>query len=180
MSGTAATGTIGAGSAIAAATRPAPEPASTMSAVACAATSTALPANGSKSGARQGQRPDPDDRASDDEGDAAGGGDAHPDAGERPRACGDRDAVETVKGRAGFGHGIRHHGEQPLGVAPADRLGPEHGRTAVDGDADGAGFEGRVDGEQVHGREHSIAGPGLRIPGPSRALEKNQSLARSE
>jgi len=93
-----------------------------------------------------------DRRCSRDKREAARRRDADTDAGERSRPDRDNNPVEIGDGDARLGHYRCNHREKPLLMRPADHFGAKH-RAAVAGvDTDRAGFEGRIEGEQFHGR----------------------------
>ena len=110
------------------------------------------------------ERADAGDRAAGDQREAARRGDADSNAGERARADGDRDPVEVGEAEPGVTHRLRDHPEQPLGMAAADRFRHQHRRPAACGNPDGAAIERRIDGEEIHAPDHSIAGRVLRTP----------------
>ncbi len=57
--------------------------------------------------------------------------------------------IEIGEGDAGFGHGALDLAHQDFGMAAADDLGTRHDGRAGD-DADRAGFQRGVDGEEAH------------------------------
>ena len=96
-----------------------------------------------------GERADADGGRAGDQRQAAGGGDADAEPGERAGADSDGDAIEIGEGEAGLVHRRGDHAHQALGMAAADDLARQHLTGAAD-HADGAGFQSGVDGKQAH------------------------------
>jgi hypothetical protein len=97
-----------------------------------------------------GERADADHLGPGDQGKPAGRGNPDPEAGEGTGADGDGDAVKVGEGEPGLGHRRLDDAHEALGVAARDDLGTDDRLAVSDGNADRAGFQRGVDGEQAH------------------------------
>jgi hypothetical protein len=103
------------------------------------------------------QRAETDDRAFDDEGEAARRGNADPEAGERARSDGHGDPVEIGEGEPRLGHRRLDHAEQPLGMGfvAFPILRNDKGLIVAGGNSDRTGLQRGVDGKELHRRRDS-------------------------
>ena len=85
-----------------------------------------------------------------------GEGQAHAQAGERPRAHGHADALEVAEAEARLSHRLSRHARQALLMAAHHRLGDRRQHPLTVEDGDGAGGQAGVYAEDAHASTYGI------------------------